>query len=280
MKELIKEVKQTLLNWGFDINKDYWDLFVDKSKIEWGTSQPIDIHFNRSKYQATLAFKNRQPQKGGPVIQLVYGKDLQNALKKEFSSSFFFFEGERFVERESKNFKPTLPADHKEFLSISCANGKIYFKSFLKHSTIFDKIFAQFIDKDLFGWFNQENSSKIVTHYSDWLEIKELKKVSSAPYIIYCLVDDQQKLFYIGHALSLGKRVRKNKSEIPNWNRFMYAELHPDFRGYMNELEYFTINMFARFFKNCGNVKYKSIDGYTQVNKDYVKKYKRKNASV
>lgn len=276
MKELVKEVKQTLLNWGFDINKDYWDLFVDVSEIKWGSSQPVAIHFNRAKYSATLAFKNRLREKGGPVLQLVYGKDLQNALKKEFSSSFFFFEGEKFVERETKNFTPSLPADHKEFLSISCKDDQIYFKTFLKRSSIFDKIFAQFIDKDLFGWFNKENDSKIIMHYSQWLDIKELKKFSSAAYIIYCLVDDKQKLFYIGHALNLGKRVRENRNEIPNWNRFMYAELHPNFRQYMNELEYFAINMFARFFNNCGNIKYKSIDGYTQVNKDYIKKYKSK----
>lgn len=277
MKELVQEVKHTLLDWGFTISKDYWDLFIDpNSEIRWGNYEPVTIKFKGKIYGGTLWFKNRQISKGGPCLQLTYGSDLKIELKKEFTSSFFFFEGERFVEQNKKHFSPELPPESKEFLSVSHKDNMFIFKTFLKHSTIFDNIFTQFIKKDLFGWFNKHNDSEIISYYSDWLDISELNKYSQAPFIIYCLVSDSDQQFYIGRAQNLGKRVHKNRSEIPNWNRFMYAEVHPDFREYQNELEYFAINLFARFFKNKGKIKHLNICGYTQVNKDYTKKYSKK----
>ncbi len=277
MKKFVVEIGHTLLDWGFTVSKDYWDLFFDPSQIPWGTSKPIKISFNNTSYNGTLGFKNRQPSKGGPVLQITYNSDLKNALRKEFTSSFFFFEGEKLVDRNTKNFSAKLPNEHKEFLSVYCKNDKIYFSTFLKHSTIYDNIFKSFIEKDLFGWYNKKNDSQIISYYSEWLDISQLKKYQSSPFIIYCLVNDNDKTFYIGRAINLGKRIHKNRSEIPNWNRFMYAEIHPDFRENINEIEYFAINLLARFFKNKGKIKYVPINDYTQVNRDYTKKYNKKS---
>ena len=101
-----------------------------------------------------------------------------------------------------------------------------------------------------------------------WYDINELKNHENERYVIYYLLDDKNKKIYIGSAKRLGNRVKQGRKEIPNWNKFRYEILNPDYYSMLKEIEYHSIMNFARFIRNpkISNI---DISDYVLVNKDY-----------
>jgi len=45
--------------------------------------------------------------------------------------------------------------------------------------------------------------------------------------------------------------------------------VHPEYHGFLREIEYHSIMNFAKFFSNNGNLSSLELGEYTLVNKDY-----------
>jgi len=90
-------------------------------------------------------------------------------------------------------------------------------------------------------------------------------------HVIYYLIDEKNKQIYIGSATKLGNRVKEGREEIPGWNKFMYAIVHPKFHANLLEIENHTIMSFGRIMKNSKNIKHLNLSDYTLVNKQYPK---------
>jgi hypothetical protein len=101
------------------------------------------------------------------------------------------------------------------------------------------------------------------------MDISELYKHENVNYVVYYLIDDTNKQIYIGSAIRLGDRVKPNRPEIPNWNKFRYEIIHPKYHDMLREIEYHSIMNFARFFRNGGNLSSVNLSEYVLVNKDY-----------
>jgi hypothetical protein len=102
-----------------------------------------------------------------------------------------------------------------------------------------------------------------------WHFKKDLKKHENEKNVIYYLINTKTtpKKLYIGSAKRLGNRLRGKRPEIPDWNKFHYDVLKPEFSGFLQRIEYYSILSFAKIFKNKMNVPTLGVGEFILVNK-------------
>lgn len=269
MKEYYKKIDKSFFDGKVTIPNDYIDCFIDPSEMEERTSRTINIKFKSKTYPGKYCFVHQS--NGRKVFQISYGNDLTTKLKQEFIQTYFAINSQKLLLNDGEKFKTNLMGGNQEVVIFRSMNfSTIEFVTFIKIETPYDNVFKSLVEQNVFGWLNKSNEAKIITKYSTWKDIDELNKHVDVAYVVYYLVDDTNKQIYIGSAKRLGDRVKPNRTEIPNWNRFMYEIIHPDYHDCLKEIEYHSIMTFAKFLKNNGNKKNAiDISEYVLVNKDY-----------
>ena len=78
---------------------------------------------------------------------------------------------------------------------------------------------------------------------------------------------------YIGKANNFGNRVKENSSRVamPEFDSFLFFELHPEYSFLLNEIENYSIRLFASIFSNMVKVKGLDLDKMKLVNKQIKK---------
>lgn len=271
MDEYYKKVDKSIFNYGLTIPIEYIEMFKKGEEIELGTSRNIKIIFNEKTYECKISNVNRKDARNVYQIRWDSNYGLLAALKKEFIQSYFAIVSQNYIaKKEQKYYRTKLMGGNQEVIIFRpVSKDEVQMKTFIKIETPYDNIFKQMVDQNVFGWLSTGSDHKMITKSSKWMDISELQAHENLPYVVYYLIDEQNKEIYIGSAKRLGDRVKPNRTEIPEWNKFRYEIIHPRFHKNLREIEYHSIMNFARFFENGGNLTSIELSEYKLVNKDY-----------
>ena len=272
MEKYYKKIDKSIFKYGVTIPKEYEEMFLKGHLLKVGDGRNIKILFKGNEYNARIINVNRKKTTNVYQIRWDSSSELINELKKEFIQSYFAIMSDKYNEKNinKKYSRTNLLGGNQEVLIFKSIDYNIIeLETFIKVETIYDNIFKEFVNRNVFGWISKEEYNQMITKSTQWFDIKELKKHEDIPYVVYYLVDDINKEIYIGSATRLGDRVKPGRSEIPNWNKFRYEIVHPKYHKELRAIEYHSIMNFARFFKNNGNLKSLELSEYKLVNRDY-----------
>lgn len=272
MDKYYKKMDKSIFKYGLTIPKEYEEMFLKGHEIKIGEGRNIKIKFKNKEYSCRLRNVNRKTTTNVYQIRWDNNNDLINELKKEFIQSYFAIMSDEFNEKNinKKYSRTNLLGGNQEVLIFKSIDYEtIELETFIKIETIYDNIFKEFVNRNVFGWISKKEYNQMITKSTQWFDIKDLKKHEDIPYVVYYLIDDINKEIYIGSATRLGDRVKPGRHEIPGWNKFRYEIIHPEYHKELRSIEYHSIMNFARFFNNNGNLRTLGISDYVLVNKDY-----------
>ena len=265
--EYYKKIDKSTFDGRITIPKEYWEYFINPKTEHWGSHRNIKIKFQGKSYKGNFIFVKQSS--GRMVFQISFDGDLIKSLKIEFIQSYVAIESQKILNR-AKKFRTELSGGNQEVVVFKPkSENEIELMTYIKVETAYDNLFKHFVESNVFGWLSLEKQQQMVTKYTKWLDISELKKHEDQNHVVYYLIDQQNKQLYIGSAIRLGDRVKPGRKEIPGWNKFMYAIIHPHFHENLKEVEYHTIMSFAAFMNNNGHKSNCDISNYVLVNKDY-----------
>ena len=272
MEKYYKKIDKSVFKYGITIPKEYEEMFLKGHELKIGEGRNIKIKFKNKLFNGRINNVNRRNTTNVYQIRWDSNNKLINELKKEFIQSYFAIMSDEFNEKNinRKYNRTSLLGGNQEVLIFNSTNyNTIELETFIKVKTIYDNIFKEFVNRNVFGWISKQEYNQMVTKSTQWFDIKELKKHKDIPYVVYYLVDDINKEIYIGSATKLGDRVKPGRCEIPGWNKFRYEIIHPKYHKELKAIEYHSIMNFARFFNNQGNLRTLGISDYKLINKDY-----------
>lgn len=268
--EYYKKIDKSVFYYGITIPVRYRDGFLQSKEIDKGTSRPVKIKWNKKFYDAYLINVDRKQT--SPVLQLRYDSNIEllNELKTTFIQSYIAIESQFF--NKSKKQRTKLDGGNQEVLIFKPINEtEIEIKTFIQVQTPYDNLFKRLVEENVFGWLSKTNSDYMITKSTKWFDISDLPKHLEAAYVVYYLIDENSKYIYIGSAIRLGDRVKPGRHEIPGWNKFKYEIVHPNMHHMLRRIEFHSINAFAYFFENKGNIETYSVSNYKLVNKNWSK---------
>ena len=272
MKQWMKKIDKSFFDGKITVPRDYEDLFITQDELcdVNNKQRGIRITFDGRDYDGKLMFVH-QKSRGSHVLQIGLSAELVKKLKQCFIQTYFVIESQKLLQQDGEKFRGVIDGGSQEVVAIYMSSkGKLVIEPFIQITTPYDELFRFLVERNVFGWASgREDSSRFISKYHDWKPIDELNKYVDIPYVVYYLVDDQNKQIYIGSAKRLGDRVVPGRHEIPNWNKFMFEEVHPDFHKNLKEVEYHSIMAFSKFLRNAGKRSSLNISEYVLVNKDY-----------
>lgn len=271
--ELAKKVdKSILMGSRFTIPQENLGMFLQGEDILPGKNREIKIIFNKKEYSGVIRHVNQTKSNKVYQVQWHQDKKLQLELKKEFVQSYIAIMSDIYQKKltSEKKYRTNLAGGEQEVIKvIEIDKNKFEIESFIKIKSPYSNLFQKLIENNVFAWIDKNaEETKMIIKETEWYDISELKSHEDARYVIYYLLDDRNEKIYIGSAKRLGNRVKPGRQEIPDWNKFRYEILNPNYYSMLREIEYHSIVNFARFIKNS---KIKSIDisDYVLMNKDY-----------
>ncbi len=272
MNKYYKKIDKSIFKYGITIPKEYEEMFLKGHELKVGEGRNIKIKFKNKEYSGRINNVNRKTSTNVYQIRWDSNNELINELKKEFIQSYFAIMSYEFNENNinKKYSRTNLLGGNQEVLIFNSIDyNTIELETFIKIETVYDNIFKEFVNRNVFGWISKQEYNQMITKSTQWFDIKELKRHMDIPYVIYYLIDDINKEIYIGSATKLGDRVKPGRHEISGWNKFRYEIVHPSYHKDLKSIEYHSIMNFARFFKNNGNLRTLDISDYKLVNKEY-----------
>lgn len=272
----------TFFYWGFTFpkkhNNEYIDFFDFKSDH---LVEKISIKINNKKYPAKMRMariNNKGKIKGRSdtiypvrnVVQVFYDGeyDTLKALRKLFIYSYA-----STIDKSKPKLKEVL-----EFIHIGGNEFRI--KVIAKQVTDFDKMLKFMEDKNLFSFWQKEQSKNkkkenIFIDYSrKWINVNKLTDYSNRSNVIYLLYHTKLKNIYIGKANLLGDRVKKGVGRVgldKEWDKFMFFELNPDYSPFVEQIEMFSIRLLSSILKNEVGIKELNDKNIKLVNKQLKK---------
>lgn len=272
MREYYKKIDKSFFKHGITIPNNHVEDFIFDSPVPLGASRDVTIIWKKKEYFARLSNVNRKGANSVYQLRWDQSKELLSSLKQEFIQSYFAIESQNFEAKEKQEYYIThlLGGSQEVVIFKPIDINHILLETFIKIETPYDNIFKRLVEENVFGWLsNTTFENTFITKSTKWMDISELYKHENVNYVVYYLIDDTNKQIYIGSAIRLGDRVKPNRSEIPDWNKFRYEIIHPKYHNMLREIEYHSIMNFARFFTNSGKLTSMQISDYTLVNKDY-----------
>ena len=272
---LYKKIDKSMFRYGTTVPDEYVTHFTHGTPVEPGKSREVVLHWtNKNKdYAARLVNVNRKKAHSVYQIRWDSNYELMLDLKREFIQSYLAIESRNYQSRiEGKRYVTNLSGGNQEVLIFKPMDiDNIVLETFIQVPTPYDSIFRRLIEENVFGWLSNTSRDRLVTKSSRWFKADDLEKHVDAAYVIYYLVDEDQKEVYIGSAIRLGDRVKIGRSEIPGWNKFRYEILHPDYHHLLRRVEFLSIGAFAGVLPNNGKVYCLPISDYKLVNRNWSK---------
>lgn len=271
--ELAKKVdKSILMGSRFTIPQENLGMFLQGEDILPGKNREIKIIFNKKEYSGVIRHVNQTKSNKVYQVQWHQDKKLQLELKKEFVQSYIAIMSDIYQKKliSEKKYRTNLAGGEQEVIKvIEVDKNKFEIESFIKIKSPYSNLFQKLIENNVFAWIDKNaEETKMIIKETEWYDISELKRHEDARYVIYYLLDDRNKRIYIGSAKRLGNRVKPGRNEIPDWNKFRYEILNPNYYSMLREIEYHSIVNFARFIKNS-RIKSIDISDYLLTNKNY-----------
>lgn len=269
MSLYIKKVDKSLLESG--------KATLDKKQLEdneWlggfevGDCKDIKVYFNSNEYKCKIAYKSRNKEKTElPYFQLTIGENLKKELRKTFIHTVLGIRTREAI--KSVNGKQNLRFN-EEALSIELLKKQdeyvLKLSVFIKVNTEYDEYFKALIKSNLIDYPLNSDNKKVIISATKWMDITELDKHKGQRNIIYYLLKSDNKEIYIGSSYLLENRVTTNKVELPNWDKFRYEVVNPDYTAILRDIEYMIIRNYASILKNKDQIPSLEVGDYSLVN--------------
>ena len=84
--------------------------------------------------------------------------------------------------------------------------------------------------------------------------------------VIYMLIDTENRLFYVGEAQDLVKRLSQRYPSIPKWDYYRYDVLPLQLSGYRVAIERMLIRGYAEILENKSGIECLKISDYKLAN--------------
>ena len=266
----------TFFYYGFTLQKAVYSEYInffglnEKTKFKSitlliaGKKYKAKIRIARINNKGTIKTRSDTIYPERDVVQIFYDKELETlkALRKLMIYSYASTRN-----KAKPKLKELLEFHHQK-------DNSFRVKVISKQETDFDEMFYFLEDKNLFAFYEDQNKSKkkdkLFIDYSDkWLKKSELKKYASRTNVIYILNNKEDDQIYVGKANTFGDRVKENSTRVAldTFDQFLFFELHPEYSFLLDEVENFSIRLFATIFSNMVNVKGLNLKRMKLVNK-------------
>jgi len=242
---------------------------------------PIQIRFNSKLYEGKVFY--RPSTKARPSVQhkILIQEDLIEELKRAFLMSHIRWlevelrkqDGKKAAEASKETERET---PFWEFLDIEFdSKNKIFiFTDYFKQDPYFPEVFKHLIGSPKVKQIENsifDNFESIINQ--DWKEKHHLTTELGAKNVIYFLLDEKNKLIYVGETgqdlkIRLSDKEHYKNAGIPNWTHYRF-EVLPVSIGTKarKEIENMTIRAYATLFSNTKDVKSIKISNYKLVNR-------------
>ncbi|WP_371187824.1 GIY-YIG nuclease family protein [Thalassotalea maritima] len=104
-------------------------------------------------------------------------------------------------------------------------------------------------------------------HKQDWRQWADYKFEIGAYNVIYMLLDDVNKLIYVGEARDMVKRFNAHNASQTTWTHYKYNVLPDSLEPYRVSIERMLIRDLACLLKNEQNIKTINISEYKLINR-------------
>ena len=183
----------------------------------------------------TVAKKGRS----SPAYRLWYEEELGLELKYTFLMSYMRSLEQTLAQGNGKDIEKTLP--FWEFLDIEFDKAKRQFRfvAYYKQESSFPNLFHRLIASPALQKIGEEieGKGKDRIYKQDWKPREQLQFEIGAFNVIYMLLDDKNKLLYVGEAQDLIKRLGQTYRSIPHWNYYKYNVLPDSLSSFRVQLE-------------------------------------------
>jgi hypothetical protein len=270
----------TFFYYGFTLQKAFYQEYIKHFDLTTSDrTKPIKLQIKNKVFNAKIRLvsqdnsgksKNRSSVQYPvrEVLQIFWENELDTlkALRKLMIYSYASTRN-----KAKPKLKELLEFVHKD-------DNTFRLKILSKQETDFDEMFYFLEDKNLFAFWedskNKKPKDKLFISYSDrWLDKTELKKYASRSNVVYILNNKNESQIYVGKANNFGNRVNDKSTRVAmnEFDSFLFFELHPEYSFLLDEVENYSIRLFATIFSNMVNVKGLNLNNMRLVNKQIKK---------
>jgi len=270
----------TFFYYGFTLQKAFNQEYIKHFDLSISDrTKPIKLQIKNKVFDAKIrlvSIDNSGKSKKRSLVQYPEREVLHISWKNELDTLKALRKLMIYSYASTRNkAKPKL----KELLEFVHKDDNTFrLKILSKQETDFDEMFYFLEDKNLFAFWedskNKKPKDKLFISYSDrWLDKSELKKYASRSNVVYILNNKNESQIYVGKANSFGNRVNDKSTRVAmdEFDSFLFFELHPEYSFLLDEVENYSIRLFATIFSNLVNVKGLNLDRMTLVNKQIKK---------
>jgi len=229
------------------------------------TDAKVTIQFEGADYpgSVTVAKAGRNP-----LYRLWYGEDLGMELKHKFLMSYMRSLEKRLRPEAKEDVEKDIP--FWEFLDIEFDSSRKVFKfeAYYRQEPTFPELFKRLIGspglKRVDDELHQKGPGRI--HKQSWRPRQQLEFELGATNVVYMLIDTENRLFYVGEAQDLVKRLSTRYPSIPDWNFYRYDVLPGQLTDHRVAIERMLIRGYAELLENKSGIEFKKISDYKLAN--------------
>ena len=225
----------------------------------------VSIQFQGDDYpgSVTVAKAGRTP-----LYRLWYEDNLGMELKHHFLMSYMRSLEKRLRPEAKEDIEKDIP--FWEFLDIEFDSSRKVFKfeAYYRQEPTFPGLFKRLIGSPGLKRIDEELRKKgpARIYKQSWKPREVLEFELGAMNVIYMLIDTESKLFYVGEAQDLVKRLSQRYPSIPNWNFYRYDVLPGQLTDHRVAIERMLIRGYAELLENKSGIEYKRISDYKLAN--------------
>ena len=175
MEKYYKKIDKSVFKYGITIPKEYEEMFLKGHELKIGEGRNIKIKFKNKVYNGRINNVNRRNTTNVYQIRWDSSNELINELKQEFIQSYFAIMSDEFNEKNinRKYSRTNLLGGNQEVLIFNSINyNTIELETFIKVETIYDNIFKEFVNRNVFGWISKQEYNQMITKSTQWFDIK------------------------------------------------------------------------------------------------------------
>jgi len=225
----------------------------------------VSIQFQGDDYpgSVTVAKAGRTP-----LYRLWYEDNLGMELKHHFLMSYMRSLEKRLRPEAKEDIEKDIP--FWEFLDIEFDSSRKVFKfeAYYRQEPTFPELFKRLIGSPGLKRIDDELGKKgpARIYKQSWKPREMLEFELGAMNVIYMLIDTENKLFYVGEAQDLVKRLSQRYPSIPNWNFYRYDVLPGQLTDHRVAIERMLIRGYAELLENKSGIEFKRISDYKLAN--------------
>lgn len=269
-----KKVDISLLNRGLTLPLSSVKDFEAGKHVKKGTYREVKIIWGKKTYKAQLWNKRQTNRKRGHVHQLSWAGDkgLLKRLRKTFVHTYIATstQKEEALKIGKKKTRTKLIGAQEILILTPTKKGDVELDVFYRVKDQWTPFFENLVENNVFPWlmWGEKEKEYLYQRSTQWYEKRDLKNHLNAEMIIYYLADTHKKEIYVGKANRLEKRVKPGRKEIPEWNKFRYDIVRPQYAHLLSRIEENTIRTFASILENSQGLSSLEIGKYTLKNRN------------